>query len=93
MFKELGKSTGMVKKMQQAFDAPTLRECCETLYEELKGTKAQMALDLIFDVEPEMLCIPEYISEGFEWLKGELNLATLDFIAEKIDTNTPSKVN
>jgi predicted ATP-dependent endonuclease of OLD family len=93
LFKELDKSTGMVKKMQQAFDKPTLQECCEKLYEELKGTKAQMALDLIFDVEPEMLCIPEYISEGFEWLKGELNLATLDFIAEKIDTNMPSKVN
>jgi hypothetical protein len=79
----------MVKKMKQAFDKPTLQECCETLYKELEGVKAQMALDLIFDVEPKMLCIPDYINEGFDWLKKELNRAKLDLI----DTDTKSKVD
>jgi len=86
LFKGLSKSTGMVKKMHEAFDEPTLQKCCEKLYEELKGTKAQMALDLLFDVEPEKLLIPEYIKEGFEWIKKELNVATLDFI-DTVDKN------
>jgi predicted ATP-dependent endonuclease of OLD family len=88
LFKKLGKSTGMVKKMHLAFNKPNLDECCQQLYEELSGSKAQMALDLLFDVEPEALCIPKYIEEGFEWLKQELNLATSDFI----DTDDGSDV-
>ena len=82
LFKGLTKSTGMVKKMHQAFDKPTLKECCEELYKELSGSKAQMALDLLFDVEPKDLLIPEYIKEGFDWLSEKLNLATQDLVVE-----------
>lgn len=39
-----------------------------------------MALDLLFDVEPKELKIPEYIDEGFVWLKRKLSDAALDFI-------------
>ena len=80
LFRKLNNSTGMVKKMHLAFDKPSLNECCEELFKELKGSKAQMALDLLFDVEPKDLCIPKYIEEGFEWLKQELNEASSDFI-------------
>jgi predicted ATP-dependent endonuclease of OLD family len=80
LFRKLNNSTGMVKKMHLAFDKPNLDECCEELFKELKGSKAQMALDLLFDVEPKDLCIPKYIEEGFEWLKQELNEASSDFI-------------
>jgi predicted ATP-dependent endonuclease of OLD family len=80
LFKGLSNSTGMVKKMHLACKKPTLSECCEQLFIELGGSKAQMALDLLFDVEPKDLRIPKYIEEGFEWLKEELNEASSDFI-------------
>ena len=80
LFRNLENTTGMVKKMHLAFLKPTLNECCEQLFIELKGSKAQMALDLLFDVDPKELNIPEYIKEGFEWLDKELNEASSDFI-------------
>lgn len=87
LFKKLENSIGMVKKMHLACKKPTLDECCQQLYNELKGVKAQMALDLLFDVEPQKLLIPEYIKQGFEWLEKELNLATLDFISPDNNNN------
>lgn len=87
LFKKLTKSTGMVKKMHQAFEQPTLQQCCEELYNELSGSKAQMALDLLFNVEPEDLLIPKYIKEGFDWLSEQLNLATKDLIIDNVETS------
>jgi predicted ATP-dependent endonuclease of OLD family len=87
LFKTLEVSSGMVKKMHLACKKATLDECCRQLYEELKGIKAQMALDLLFNVEPEKLLIPEYIKQGFEWLKKELNYAASEFI-ESDDSST-----
>lgn len=80
LFKDLKKSKGMVYKMHLSFKKATLDECCDQLFLELKGSKAQMALDLLFDVEPKELKIPEYIDEGFVWLKHKLSDAALDFI-------------
>ncbi|AAZ27669.1 AAA family ATPase [Colwellia psychrerythraea] len=91
LFKSLSNSTGMVKKMHLALGKPTLDECCDQLYTELKGIKAQMALDLLFDVEPKELCIPEYIKEGFEWLEKELKNNALDFIEAKVNTAVEDK--
>jgi hypothetical protein len=31
-----------------------------------------MALDLLFDVDPEQLDVPKYIYEGLEWLENKL---------------------
>jgi predicted ATP-dependent endonuclease of OLD family len=87
LFKNLSASTGMVKKMHEAFEKPTLQECCEELYKELKGSKAKMALDLIYNVNPEELKVPQYIREGFDWLSQELNIATKDYILETATAN------
>lgn len=91
LFKGLKNSKGMVKKMHLAFDKPTLEECCQQLYDELSGSKAQMALDLLFDVEPEKLCIPKYIEDGFLWLEKELKNNALDFIETNVDDEITEK--
>lgn len=80
LFKGLNVSTGMVKKMHLATKKATLNECCDEFYKALSGTKAKMALDLLYDVEPEDLLIPNYIKEGMDWLEKALNISNKDFL-------------
>lgn len=80
LFKSMKNPTGMVKKMKMAFNEKSLDECCEKLFECLKGEKAKMALDLLFDVDPKDLKIPQYIEEGLDWLEIKLNVASQDFL-------------
>jgi hypothetical protein len=42
-----------------------------------------MALELLYSAEPESLTSPAYISEGLEWLKGELSIHAQDFLPAK----------
>lgn len=71
----------MMKKMKDACEEPTLDECTEAMYEALDNNeKSQMALDVIFDIDPEKLQIPLYIREGLEWLEKELHQASKDFL-------------
>ncbi|MGI3016734.1 AAA family ATPase [Shewanella algae] len=81
LIRELEKPTGMMKKMKDACEEPTLDECTEAMYEALDNNeKSQMALDVIFDIDPEKLQIPLYIREGLEWLEKELHQASKDFL-------------
>ena len=79
LFRKLSKSTGMVKKMHLATKMTTLNACCNAMYKALDGEKAKMALDLLYDVEPNELRVPEYISEGLVWLEGELETMSLEY--------------
>ncbi|EGQ8058068.1 AAA family ATPase [Vibrio parahaemolyticus] len=79
LFRKLSKSTGMVKKMHLATKMTTLNACCNAMYKALDGEKAKMALDLLYDVEPNELLVPEYISEGLVWLEGELETMSLEY--------------
>lgn len=65
--------------MQDALSMETLGECCDKLFKALKEEKAKMALDILFDVDPEKLSIPKYIEEGLDWLQSELDRASQDF--------------
>lgn len=80
IFKKLTSSTGMVKKMHKATLEDNLDKCSKELYEALNGTKAKMALDLLYDVDPEDLKIPDYIKKGLDWLDNELKLSNLDIL-------------
>jgi len=84
LIKGLIKPTGMLSKMKKALELDTLDSCCAGLYKALEKDKAQMALDLLFDVEPEKLQIPQYIQEGLEWLQSELVSASSDFLPKTI---------
>lgn len=78
LFREIEKPTGMLGKMQKALALPTLEGCSKSLYEALSGDKAAMALDLMFDVDPLRLVVPNYIKEGLEWLEKELEIKSAD---------------
>lgn len=80
VFKKLQSSTGMVKKMHLATQKTTLSACGKAMYKALDGEKAKMALDLLFDVEPKELLVPEYISEGLNWLEKKLEEVGLEYI-------------
>ncbi|MGI1899751.1 ATP-dependent nuclease, partial [Vibrio campbellii] len=79
LFKELSSSTGMVKKMHLATKKKSIDACCNAMYNALDGEKAKMALDLMFDVEPNKLLVPEYIGEGLLWLEKQLDVMSLDY--------------
>ncbi|PHR89115.1 MAG: ATP-dependent endonuclease [Moritella sp.] len=80
LFKTLTTSTGMVKKMHLATLEVSLDTCSKKLYLALAGEKAKMALDLLYDVDPDDLDIPEYIKQGLDWLESELDSFNRDFI-------------
>ncbi|MCG7551639.1 AAA family ATPase [Pseudoalteromonas sp. Of7M-16] len=85
LLKKLTKPTGMMKKMKDACEMDTLEKCAEAMYKALdnKG-KAQMALDIIYDIDPSELLIPQYVLEGLEWLQNELHKASRDFVTEQL---------
>lgn len=72
-FKGLVNTTGMLKKMVQSLSVDNLDVARMSMFEQLQGEKAKMALDILFDVDPEKLKIPEYIAEGLSWLEMELS--------------------
>lgn len=80
LFKNLEKPTGMLKNMKAATLKTSLDECCEELFKSLSKSKAGMALDLLFDIDPNDLIIPLYIKEGLDWLELELDVASNDII-------------
>jgi predicted ATP-dependent endonuclease of OLD family len=78
--RELETPTGMLKKMKVAAQSDTLVECSTKMFEELSGDKAQMALDVLYDIDPNDLTIPFYISEGLDWLVKATSHAASDFL-------------
>ncbi|WP_133309379.1 hypothetical protein [Parashewanella curva] len=90
LFRGLTSSTGMIKKMHDASLKDSVEECVKALYEALDGEKAKMALDLLYDVEPEKLKVPTYIDEGLKWLEKELKHTYQDFVyAEPREVDAP----
>lgn len=74
LFRKLEKPTGMVKNMHEATKKESLQECTIELYNALeKGDKAKMALDLLYDIDPNELKVPSYIDDGLKWLENELD--------------------
>jgi predicted ATP-dependent endonuclease of OLD family len=73
-FRKMKGTAGLIKKMGEAANKPTLDEVCQSMFDALDGSakKAEMALDLLYSVEPSNLKPPQYISEGLDWLKKEV---------------------
>jgi len=59
----------------------------------LEGDKAKMALDLLFDVDPQDLQVPKYIDEGLSWLESELEMASKDYSESIINSNDETTNN
>lgn len=83
ILKTLKKPTGMMRKMKDACEEPTLDDCAQAMFDALVDSgKAKMALDIIYDIDPADLVIPQYINEGLEWLESELIHSSKDFMGE-----------
>ena len=67
-------SKGLVKKMAVAVNKTTLDEACKDMFDALdkNAKKAEMALELLYTTEPNLLKPPVYIKEGLDWLKTML---------------------
>lgn len=74
MFKSITDSKGLVKKMVGAVNKTTLDEACEVMFNALgkNAKKAEMALELLYTTEPNLLKPPAYIQEGLDWLNTML---------------------
>lgn len=84
-FNALDSPKGLIKKLVEATSLPTPGEVCEAMFTALSANskKAEMALELLYSAEPEKLAAPAYISEGLEWLKGQLSIHAQDFLPTK----------
>jgi predicted ATP-dependent endonuclease of OLD family len=74
IFKAMTDSKGLVKKMAVAVNKTTLDEACKDMFDALdkNAKKAEMALELLYTTEPNLLEPPAYIKEGLDWLKTML---------------------
>lgn len=73
LFKDLTEQTGLIRKMVDAVNKPSLNDACQNMFEALNnGRKAEMALDLLYTTDPKQLQPPQYIQEGLNWLKTKL---------------------
>ena len=74
VFRKMKGTAGLIKKMSEAANKPSLDEACQSMFDALdkNAKKAEMALDLLYSVDPSTFKPPQYISEGLEWLKNKV---------------------
>ena len=82
LFKNTSSSNSLIKKMVEALNKPTVEEACKHMFKALEKTtkKAEMALELLFIMDPCELKPPHYIVEGLIWLQEKLKQKQKDYI-------------
>jgi len=74
LFKEhANEATGMLKNMCEAAANTDFTAACAQMFDALKGVKAKMALDVLFNIDPEDLTVPQYVDEGLQWLEKQFS--------------------
>ena len=82
LFRDYQTPKRLLKKIAEALGKATLNEACKEMFENLRvGSKAEMALELLYLTEPSELDPPAYISDGLKWLEGKLAEKKKDFLA------------
>ncbi|SFP30483.1 ATP-dependent endonuclease [Salibacterium halotolerans] len=84
LFKDKTSESGLIKKMADAVNKPTISEACNEMFDALdkNSKKAEMALELLFTTEPSELKPPQYIMGGLEWLQEELKNKHKDYVIQ-----------
>jgi len=82
IFKTKNDATGLIKKMAEAVNKPTIYEACQDMYDALgkNSKKAEMALELLYTTELNELEPPQYIAEGLSWLQHALKHKHQDYL-------------
>ncbi len=82
LFRNYPTPSGLLQKFKSALGTKTLSEAGKEMFKSLQsGSKAEMALELLYLTEPSKLEPPAYISEGLEWLQNSLSKKKLDLLA------------
>ncbi len=82
LFRGYDDPKGLLKKLKEALGKDTLCEACKEMFDNLgTGSKAEMALELLYLTEPSELEPPAYISDGLTWLEEKLDERKQDFLA------------
>lgn len=81
LFRDYEEPVGLLKKLQEALKKDTLEEACDDMFTNLeKGSKAEMALELLYLSEPGQLEPPAYIADGLKWLEKRLEVRKVEAI-------------
>ena len=79
LFRGYTEPKGLLKKLQAALLNDTLEEASNDMFLNLeKGSKAEMALELLYLSEPDQLEPPSYIADGLKWLEKNLEEKKVD---------------
>ena len=82
LFRGYIEPVGLLKKLQAALGQDTLEDASKDMFCNLeKGSKAEMALDLLYRTDPNQLNPPDYIEDGLRWLEKKLEERKVDVIA------------
>lgn len=82
LFRDYKSPKGLLKKLTEALGKDTLNNASKEMFNNLgKGSKAEMALELLYLTDPSALKPPAYISDGLQWLEGKLAEKKQDFLA------------
>jgi len=82
LFKDYGEPKGLLRKFKEALGKNTLSEASKELFDSLgAGSKAGMALELLYLTDPKSFEPPAYISDGLKWLEEKLAEKKQDFLA------------
>jgi len=80
LFRDYQDPKGLLKKLKTALGEETLSEASKKMFDSLDtGSKAEMALELLYLTEPSKLEPPVYISDGLKWLEDKLAEKEQDF--------------
>jgi len=82
LFRGYEEPIGLLKKLKTALKKDTLKDAHKDMFTSLeKGSKAEMALELLYLTEPGKVEPPAYISDGLKWLEEALDARKLDVLA------------
>ena len=81
------KGNGLIKKFKNAFKTEDANKIAEEVYnavESKSAKKAEFALDMIYNKDPDKIIVPKYIAEGLNWLQSELSAKqSCDFLSRE----------
>lgn len=82
LFREYAEPVGLLKKLQASLEKDTLEDAINDMFFNLeKGSKAEMALELLYLSDPDQLEPPGYIADGLNWLEENLVTRMVDAIS------------
>jgi len=82
LFRGYSDPIGLLRKLKAALGKATLADACKDMFDNLeKGSKAEMALELLSLSEPGEVLPPVYIADGLKWLEEALDARVVDVLA------------